>query len=173
LLTFGGGRCFFSTCRLSHLTDLNKQASASFTISAAIGPSLGRYSDRFNRPMNQMPASRKLFESCDVYCRKYVAERTTEKLSVRYFVKSDFLSYYADSIGQIERQVEEEYLHNLQQNCYREKAHREYSDVERWGCYAYSGQNRFQIVPSYMLQSPTCTHELITPKQRHGTLPKS
>src|SRR6218665_2557711 len=49
---FWGYRCFFSACRLSHLTDLNKRASASFTISAAVGASLGRYPDCLNRPMN-------------------------------------------------------------------------------------------------------------------------
>src|SRR6218665_1371869 len=42
----------YSTCRLSHLTDLNKRASASSTISAAVGASLGRYPYRLNRPMN-------------------------------------------------------------------------------------------------------------------------
>src|SRR6218665_1640271 len=42
----------YSTCRLSHLTDLNKRASASSTISAAVGASLGRYPDRLNCPMN-------------------------------------------------------------------------------------------------------------------------
>ena len=52
LVNFWRGICFFSTCRLSHLTDLNKRASASFTISAAVGAFLGRYPDRLNRPMN-------------------------------------------------------------------------------------------------------------------------
>lgn len=82
---------------------------------------------------------------------KYVAERTTEKLSVRYFVKSDFLSYYADSIGQIERQVEEEYLHNLQQNCYREKAHRENN---MWRARMYNNEQLFQQAKS--LKTPSC-----------------
>src|SRR6218665_663398 len=53
LVSFGGGRCFLSTCRLSHLIALNKRVSASCTISAAVGASLGRYPDRLYRPMNR------------------------------------------------------------------------------------------------------------------------
>ena len=49
LVNFWRADAFFSTCRLSHITDLNKRASASSTISAAVGASLGRYHDRLNR----------------------------------------------------------------------------------------------------------------------------
>ena len=51
-MNFWKGQMLFSTCLLSHLTYLNKRASASFTIPAAVGASLGRYPYRLNRPMN-------------------------------------------------------------------------------------------------------------------------
>src|SRR6218665_1206352 len=53
LVNFWRGQILFKYMpTISHLTDLNKRTSASFTISAAVGASLGRYPDRLNRPMN-------------------------------------------------------------------------------------------------------------------------
>lgn len=56
--------------------------------------------------------------------RKFHVVRLTERLGVQYFVKSDFKKNYGDQIPSIDRQVEDEFLQNLQQSCYREKAHR-------------------------------------------------
>ena len=60
-------------------------------------------------------------EQC--HFRKYHVERTTNRLDVRYYVKPDFLENYKDTLNRLEKQIEEEYIANLRNNCYREKTY--------------------------------------------------
>lgn len=56
-------------------------------------------------------------------CRKYIYERKTTRMQVPYYVKSDFRA--GDGLARLERQIEEDYVNMLRQNCYRERAYRE------------------------------------------------
>lgn len=59
------------------------------------------------------------------YCssRKYNTERITSNLRVSYYVKSDFKVDFKGDLRRIERNVEEEYISNLRQNCWRERSY--------------------------------------------------
>lgn len=56
---------------------------------------------------------------------KYNTERTTSNLRVNYYVKSDFKVDFKGDLRRIERNVEEEYISNLRQNCWRERSYKE------------------------------------------------
>ncbi|XP_046479573.1 dnaJ homolog subfamily B member 12 [Neodiprion pinetum] len=56
---------------------------------------------------------------------KYSIKRTTQSLKVPYYVKENFHSEYQGSLRRLEISVEEEYMNNLRQACYREKNYRE------------------------------------------------
>jgi len=54
-------------------------------------------------------------------------ERQTSRFSVNYYVLPDFgKSYPVGSLelSRLERQVEDEFISNLQHNCYRERSYR-------------------------------------------------
>ena len=54
---------------------------------------------------------------------KYTVRRTTNDHHVAYFVKPDFKFDTAGELNKIERQVEEDLLIELRQNCFREKSY--------------------------------------------------
>ncbi|XP_061198059.1 dnaJ homolog subfamily B member 14-like [Saccostrea echinata] len=56
---------------------------------------------------------------------KYDTERTTSNLHVKYYVKNDFKVEFKGDLRRIERNVEEEYISNLRQNCWRERTYKE------------------------------------------------
>lgn len=56
---------------------------------------------------------------------KYNTERITSNLRVSYYVKSDFKVDFKGDLRRIERNVEEEYISNLRQNCWRERSYKE------------------------------------------------
>lgn len=58
-----------------------------------------------------------------IFIRKYNTERTTSNLRVNYYVKSDFKVDFKGDLRRIERNVEEEYISNLRQNCWRERSY--------------------------------------------------
>jgi len=54
-------------------------------------------------------------------------ERQTSRFAVNYYVPPDFEKSYplgSLELSRLERQVEEEFIANLQHNCYRERSHR-------------------------------------------------
>jgi len=54
--------------------------------------------------------------------RKYTREQKTRNLGVTYYVREDFsASREGMSLGQLERHVEEDYVVELQNSCYRER----------------------------------------------------
>ncbi|XP_048760298.1 dnaJ homolog subfamily B member 14-like [Ostrea edulis] len=56
---------------------------------------------------------------------KYDTERTTSNLRVKYYVRNDFKVDFKGDLRRIERNVEEEYISNLRQNCWRERSYKE------------------------------------------------
>ncbi|XP_022316048.2 dnaJ homolog subfamily B member 14-like [Crassostrea virginica] len=56
---------------------------------------------------------------------KYDTERFTSNLRVKYYVKNDFKVDFKGDIRRIERNVEEEYISNLRQNCWKERSYKE------------------------------------------------
>lgn len=56
---------------------------------------------------------------------RYTLRRETLNLKVAYFVKPDFQSSYKGDLQKLENQVEDEYVMNLRQACYRERTYRE------------------------------------------------
>ncbi|KAJ8317979.1 hypothetical protein KUTeg_003070 [Tegillarca granosa] len=56
---------------------------------------------------------------------KYSSERKTSHLRVLYYVKSDFRIEFKSDLRRIERQVEEDYITSLRQNCWRERNNKE------------------------------------------------
>ncbi|XP_012263613.1 dnaJ homolog subfamily B member 12 [Athalia rosae] len=56
---------------------------------------------------------------------KYSIQRTTQGMKVPYYVKENFHSEYQGSLRRLEISVEEEFVNNLRQACYREKNYRE------------------------------------------------
>lgn len=70
--------------------------------------------------------------NCDLFIffffspRKYSIQRTTQDLKVPYYVKENFHSEYQGSLRRLEISVEEEYMINLRNACYREKSYSQY-----------------------------------------------
>jgi len=60
-------------------------------------------------------------------CRKYSIERRTSRFAINYYVRPDFEESFVVGtleLSRLERQVEDEYIANLQHNCYRERSYR-------------------------------------------------
>lgn len=53
-------------------------------------------------------------------------KRKTTQIGIPYYVKDNFLTEYQGSIERLENSVEEEYIVNMKQNCYRERNYRKY-----------------------------------------------
>lgn len=57
--------------------------------------------------------------------QKYNIRRATSNLRVPYYVKDSFHTDFQGSIRRLESSIEEDYLSNLRQNCFREKSYKE------------------------------------------------
>uniref|UniRef100_A0A0C9QLE8 Dnajb14_0 protein n=1 Tax=Fopius arisanus TaxID=64838 RepID=A0A0C9QLE8_9HYME len=57
---------------------------------------------------------------------KYSVQRTTQDHKVPYYVKENFHSEYQGSLRRLEISVEDEYMINLRNACYREKSYSPY-----------------------------------------------
>lgn len=58
-----------------------------------------------------------------LYHRKYTIHRRTNTYKISYYVKDNFHSEYQGSLGRLEASVEEEYINNLKNSCYRERSY--------------------------------------------------
>ena len=68
-----------------------------------------------------------LLSNVTFYFSKYNVRRTTSNLKIPYHVKESFRTEFTGSMRRLESSIEEEYLHSLRQNCFREKS---YSKLE-------------------------------------------
>lgn len=57
--------------------------------------------------------------------RKFSHGLTTDKLGVKYFVQNGFSKvYHGNTLRKLEREIENVYVTNLRQECYKEQLHR-------------------------------------------------
>lgn len=90
-------------------------------------------------------------------------KRQTENLHVDYYVTRDFKSEYKGSaLQQIEKNVEEDYVSNVRNNCWKERQTSEYQSLHS----AFSPQLQFCFKSHCFF--PTC----LTQKQTCCTLPR-
>lgn len=94
-------------------------------------------------------------------------KRQTENLHVDYYVTRDFKSEYkASALQQIEKNVEEDYVSNVRNNCWKERQMSE-SPQQRHYCPRSFFLNTFQllIMLFFSFQKRTCC----TPQRSTGT----
>ncbi|XP_015126298.1 dnaJ homolog subfamily B member 12 [Diachasma alloeum] len=82
---------------------------------------------------------------------KYSVQRTTQDLKVPYYVKENFHSEYQGSLRRLEISVEEEYMINLRNACYREKS---YKDSMVWKARNFGDAELFQKAKN--IDTPSC-----------------
>ncbi|XP_074648299.1 dnaJ homolog subfamily B member 14-like [Tubulanus polymorphus] len=82
---------------------------------------------------------------------KYTIARQTSDLHITYYVQPDFTSQYKGSIYKIDRQVEEEYVSNLRQNCFRE---RNYKETLIWRARNYNDRKMYERAQN--MKTPNC-----------------
>lgn len=82
---------------------------------------------------------------------KYSIKRKTTNFQIPYYVKETFMSEYQGSLGRLENSVEEEYVSNMKQACYRERAYRE-SMIAR----SRSFGSKSQQSQAQSLNTPAC-----------------
>ncbi|XP_077999049.1 dnaJ homolog subfamily B member 12-like [Glandiceps talaboti] len=56
---------------------------------------------------------------------QFTEKRETFNLGVKYYVKKDFLREYQGRVRDVDRMVEEDYIGNLRNNCWKEQNHKE------------------------------------------------
>ncbi|XP_052762567.1 dnaJ homolog subfamily B member 12-like isoform X2 [Mya arenaria] len=82
---------------------------------------------------------------------KYSAQRKSQNLKIPYYVKQDFVSNFAGDLRRIERQVEEEFVSNLRQNCWRERS---YKENMLWRARNYADAALYERAQS--METPSC-----------------
>jgi len=83
---------------------------------------------------------------------KYYVARKTRHWSIGFYVKEDFAQKYTgDALYKVEQQVESDYLENLQQNCYRERNHKENT---MWRARMYNNPTLYEQAKN--LGTPSC-----------------
>lgn len=82
---------------------------------------------------------------------KYSLQRKTTNLQIPYFVKRDFRVEFKSDLRRIERQVEEEYISSLRQNCWRERS---YKENMLWRARNYADARLYEKASN--LQTPSC-----------------
>ncbi|KAH3872233.1 hypothetical protein DPMN_035448 [Dreissena polymorpha] len=82
---------------------------------------------------------------------KYTAQRKTQNLNIPYFVKQDFTANFAGDLRRIERQVEEEFVSNLRQNCWRERS---YKENMLWRARNYADAKLYERAQN--METPSC-----------------
>lgn len=79
-------------------------------------------------------------------------------LKVPYYVKENFHTEHQGSMRRLEMSVEEDYIQNLRQACYREKNYSKYSVLRRF-CYFIKKclvfKYGFNAVPTFLLSGET------------------
>ncbi|XP_043671676.1 dnaJ homolog subfamily B member 12 [Vespula pensylvanica] len=82
---------------------------------------------------------------------KYSIARKTQQLKIPYYVKENFHNEYQGSLHRLEISVQEEYLLNLRQACYRE---RNYKDALLWKARSFQDQEMF--LKAKNIDTPSC-----------------
>lgn len=82
---------------------------------------------------------------------KYSVARKTQRLNVPYYVKENFHTEYQGSLRRLEMSVEEEYLFNLKQACFREKNYRE---ALLWKARGFQDQEMYH--KALNIETPSC-----------------
>ncbi|XP_026678403.1 dnaJ homolog subfamily B member 1 [Diaphorina citri] len=82
---------------------------------------------------------------------KYPVIRNTMKLNVPYYVKENFHSEYQGSLHRLEMNVEEDYINQLRNMCYREKNRR---DTLLWKARSFDDKELFRQASE--LKMPSC-----------------
>uniref|UniRef100_A0A0B6ZVZ3 J domain-containing protein n=1 Tax=Arion vulgaris TaxID=1028688 RepID=A0A0B6ZVZ3_9EUPU len=82
---------------------------------------------------------------------KYKIERKTNSLQIPFFVKEDFRVEFASDLRRIENAVEEEYIGQLRNNCFRE---RNYKENMLWRARSYGDAKLYQKAMD--LSTPSC-----------------
>ncbi|KAK3089874.1 hypothetical protein FSP39_007244 [Pinctada imbricata] len=82
---------------------------------------------------------------------KYYHERKTQNLQIPYYVKTDFRVEFKSDLRRIERQVEEEFISNLRQNCWRERS---YKESMLWRARNYADARLYEKAQN--LETPNC-----------------
>ncbi|KAL4239656.1 DnaJ (Hsp40) [Mactra antiquata] len=82
---------------------------------------------------------------------KYSAQRKTAQLHIPYYVKQDFTANFAGDLRRIERQVEEEFVSNLRQNCWRERS---YKENMLWRARNYADAKLYERAQN--METPSC-----------------
>lgn len=96
-----------------------------------------------------------LFMSESVYSlvqnQKFPVMRTTMNLRVPYYVKENFHVEYQGSLRRLEASVEEEYMNNLRNSCYREK---NYRDTMLWKARNFGDKDLYNKAQN--MRTPSC-----------------
>ncbi|XP_014277305.1 dnaJ homolog subfamily B member 12 [Halyomorpha halys] len=82
---------------------------------------------------------------------KFPVMKTTMSLKVPYYVKENFASTYQGSIRRLEASVEEEFIANLRNACFREKQYRE---SLLWRARSYGDEDLFKKAQG--MRTPSC-----------------
>ncbi|XP_060065641.1 dnaJ homolog subfamily B member 14-like [Ylistrum balloti] len=82
---------------------------------------------------------------------KYAVQRKTGNLQVPYYVKRDFRVEFKSDLRRLERQVEEEYISSLRQNCWRERS---YKENMLWRARNYADGKLYEKASN--LETPSC-----------------
>jgi len=83
---------------------------------------------------------------------KFHIQRKTTNFAVTYYVKDNFRTEYTGSLKKLERQIEEEYVQGLRNNCFREKS---YKENLLWQA-RYSGNNNL-LNKAHNYPTPSCS----------------
>lgn len=83
---------------------------------------------------------------------KFHIQRKTTNMGVSYYVKDNFRTEYTGSVRKLERQIEEEYVQHLRNNCFREKS---YKENLLWQA-RYSGNNNL-LNKAHNYPTPSCS----------------
>jgi len=82
---------------------------------------------------------------------KFHVQRKTANMGVSFYVKDSFRTDYTGSLRKLERQIEEEYIQHLRNNCFREKS---YKENLLWQA-RYSGNNHL-LNKAHSYPTPSC-----------------
>ncbi|OWF36240.1 dnaJ homolog subfamily B member 14-like [Mizuhopecten yessoensis] len=82
---------------------------------------------------------------------KYTFQRKTGNLQVPYYVKKDFRVEFKSDLRRLERQVEEEHISSLRQNCWRERS---YKENMLWRARNYADARLYEKASN--LETPSC-----------------
>lgn len=82
---------------------------------------------------------------------KYSTQRKTSNMRISYYVKDNFHTEFTGSLRKLELNVEEDYMNNLRNSCFREKS---YKENLLWQA-RYSGNNQL-LNKAHSYPTPNC-----------------